>query len=45
MVEKIKKISDVWDSLSGREKNKVLKECIEKIIITDDDLDIYFITF
>lgn len=45
MIERIKNISDIWDSLSNREKNKVLKECVEKIIITNDDLKIYFVTF
>lgn len=44
-VDKIKRISDVWDSLERREKNKALKECVEKVVITGDDIDIYFRTF
>lgn len=44
-IEKIRKISDFWDELSGREKNKILKECVEKIVITRGNLEIYFVTF
>lgn len=43
-IESIKKMSDVWDTLSGEEKNKILKQCVEKIVITDNDLEIHFIT-
>lgn len=41
-IEKIKRMSDVWDKLSAKEQNKVLKECIDKIVITDENIDIYF---
>ena len=41
-IEKIKKISDVWDKLDVKEQNKILKECIDKIVITDGNIDIYF---
>lgn len=41
-IEKIKKMSNVWDVLTDSEKNKVLKECVEKVVITDDDIDIHF---
>lgn len=41
-IEKIKRMSDVWDKLSVKEQNKVLKECIDKIVITDENIDIYF---
>lgn len=44
-IDKIKRISDVWDKLTNKEKNRVLKECIEKIIVTENDIDIHFITF
>lgn len=44
-IEKIKYMADVWDSLTEKEKNKVLKECIEKIVITNGDVEIYFRTF
>lgn len=41
-IEKIRRVSDVWDRLTNKEKNKVLKECIEKIVITGNDIDIHF---
>ena len=44
-LDKIKRMSDVWDDLNGKEKNKILKECVEKIVITVDDIDIHFIDF
>lgn len=44
-IEKIKSIADIWESLTGKEKNMFLKECIEKIVITGNDIDIYFVSF
>jgi site-specific DNA recombinase len=44
-VEEIKKIADVWRLLTNQAKNKVLKECVEKIVITGDNIEIRFITF
>lgn len=44
-VDKIRRVSDVWDSLTNQEKNKVLKECINKIVITGDDIEIHFVNF
>lgn len=44
-IKKIKRVSDVWDKLTNKEKNKVLKECVERITITGDDLEIRFVTF
>lgn len=41
-IESIKKIADVWDSLSSKEKNKILKQCVEKVVITGDDVSIHF---
>lgn len=38
----IKRVADAWDSLSGKEKNKVLKMCVEKIVIDGDDIEVYF---
>ena len=43
-IEKIKRMSDVWDTLTVRDKNRVLKECIERIVITGSDIEIRFIT-
>lgn len=42
-IDRIKKMADVWDSLSNMEKNKVLKECIDRITITGNNLEIRFI--
>uniref|UniRef100_A0AAU8B6J4 Integrase n=1 Tax=Dulem virus 39 TaxID=3145757 RepID=A0AAU8B6J4_9CAUD len=42
-VDTIKKISDAWDVIDAKNKNKILKECIEKIVITGDDIEIHFI--
>lgn len=44
-IERIKKISDIWGRLTSKEKNRVLKECIDKIVITGDNIEIYFIAF
>lgn len=44
-IENIKAIGDIWDSLDTKEKNKALKECIEKIVITNGDVEVYFRTF
>lgn len=44
-IEKIKTASDAWDIFTDSEKNEVLKEIIEKIVITGDDIDIHFVTF
>lgn len=44
-INMIKKISDVWDNLTNKQKNKILKECVERIIITGNDLKIHFVTF
>lgn len=43
-INKIKKVSDVWDSLSNKEKNAVLKECVEKVVIDGEDIEVYFKT-
>lgn len=44
-VEEIKRIGDVWDSLTNREKNKLLKECVDKIVINRDSVEVHFIIF
>ncbi len=44
-IDRIRRVSDVWDSLTNKEKNKVLKECIEKIVIAGDDIEIHFVNF
>lgn len=44
-IDKIRRMSDVWDDLTNKEKNRILKECIEKIVITGDDIEIHFVNF
>lgn len=41
-INEIKRVSDVWDKLSSKEKNKALKKCTDKVIITGDDVEVYF---
>ena len=41
-IEEIKRVSAIWDTLTPKEQNKILKECVEKIVITDGDIDIHF---
>lgn len=41
-IEEIKRISNIWDDLTTKEQNKILKECVEKIVITDGNIDIHF---
>lgn len=44
-ISQIKNMADIWDNLENNVKNKVLKECIEKIIIINGNVEIYFRTF
>lgn len=44
-LDKIRNMSDIWEKLTNKEKNQVLKECIEKITIKGDDLEIRFVSF
>lgn len=44
-VKHIKNVSDAWDFLNEKEKNKVLKECVERVVITNGDVEICFRTF
>lgn len=44
-IERIKNIADIWDTLTTKEKNGILKECIEKVVITGENVEIRFRTF
>lgn len=44
-IETIRTMNDVWDKLGNKDKNRVLKECIEKVIVTNGDVEVYFRTF
>ena len=41
-LEKIKRSADVVDFLTDKEKNKVLKSCIEKVVIDGENIKVYF---
>lgn len=41
-IKEIKRISDVWDKLNRQEKNKILKKCVNKVVITKKDVEVYF---
>lgn len=41
----VQTMSEAWDSLDKSKKNKVLKECIDKVIVTNGDVEVYFRTF
>lgn len=40
--EKIGEIKESWPLLSMREKQRVVRSCVEKIVITDDTVDVYY---
>lgn len=44
-VDRIKQATEAWEILSNSEKNKVLKEAIERVIVTGDNMEIRFFTF
>jgi site-specific DNA recombinase len=33
-----------WEKLTDKQKNKVLKDCVDKVVITGEKVDIYFTT-
>lgn len=41
-LREIKKVADMWDELERKKKNKVLKQCVEKVVIKNKDVEIYF---
>jgi site-specific DNA recombinase len=41
-METIKSSAEIWNELENKQKNKILKECIEKVIIRGDDVEIFF---
>lgn len=41
-VKEIKRVSDVWDSLNNQEKNKVLKKCVDRVVVKGEDVEVYF---
>lgn len=41
-LKEIRRIADIWDTLANGEKNRVLKECVEKVVIDGEDIEVYF---
>lgn len=41
-LKEIRRVADVWDDLSNQEKNKILKLCVEKVIVDGDDISVHF---
>lgn len=44
-IDDIKYIADAWEDVSEEAKNRILKDCVEKIVITNGDVEIRFHTF
>lgn len=42
MVKEIKRVSDIWDRLNSQEKNKILKKCVDRVVITKEDVEVHF---
>ena len=43
-ISQIKHMADIWDVLKIQEKNKILKQCIDKIVIMNGNVEIHFHT-
>lgn len=41
-LKEVKRVADVWDTLNNQEKNRVLKMCVDRIIIDGEDIEIHF---
>ena len=41
-IKEIKKMGDIFDTLSPKEQNKIAKKITDKIIITNDKVEIFF---
>lgn len=44
-IERIKTMADSWDVLTGKEKNVILKEYVDRVVITRGDINIHFVEF
>ena len=38
----IRGIEDVWEYLNDNEKQSVIRDCVEKVIIKDDQIEIFY---
>lgn len=41
-MRELTRVADVWDKLDVHEKNKVLQRCVDKVVVIDGDVSIYF---
>lgn len=41
-IQEIRRVADVWDTLTAKEKNRVLKACVEKVVIDGEDIEVHF---
>jgi len=41
-VKMLSNLSDVWEHLSTKDKIRIVRSCISKIVITDDNVEIYY---
>lgn len=44
-IKKIKNISDILDNFTDKEKNMLLKEYVESVVVTRGNIDIHFVEF
>lgn len=42
VITEINKVCDVWDTMTDTEKNKILKKCIEKVVIAYGKVEVFF---
>ena len=40
--EQLRGIEDVWAFLNDSEKHSIIRDCVDKVIIKDDEIEIYY---
>lgn len=40
--EQLRGIEDVWEFLNDSEKHSIIRDCVEKVVIKDDEIEIYY---
>ena len=40
--EQLRGIEDVWEFLNDSEKHSIIRDCVDKVIIKDDEIEIYY---
>ena len=41
-IEEINRAADLWDKFNSQEKNKILKKCVDRVVITGKDVEMHF---